>query len=120
MFQKYGKSIVSFVLAVGYLAYQLWAGDKNISGVDVALIVAGFGNSALTFIVPLVPEYKWAKTAAGAIAAAGTALMAVALGGYSSDEMVAVVLAVAQFLGVTIAPAISDNGVEAKAGLTDA
>lgn len=120
MFQKYGKSIVSFLLAVGYLVYQQFTGDKHIDGVELALIVAGFGNAALTFIVPLVPEYRWAKTAASAIAAAGTALMAVSLGGYTNDELVTVLLAVAQFLGVTLAPAISDNGVEAKAGLTDA
>lgn len=116
---KYGKPAISFLLAVAYLIYQKYSGDRHIDGVEWALIIAAFGNSLIVYVVPLVPEYRWAKTAASAVTALGTGLLAVSLNGYTNDELITVLLGVAQFLGVAIAPAVSDNGVAAKAGIGD-
>jgi hypothetical protein len=116
---KYGKPLIAFLLAVGYTIYQKYSGDKHIDGVELALIITGFANALVVYVVPLVPEYRWAKTGASAVAALGTGLLAVALNGYTNDELITVLLGVAQFLGVAIAPAVSDNGVAAKAGIGD-
>jgi uncharacterized membrane protein YccC len=116
---RYGKPVLSFLIAVGYLAYQKFTGDGRIDGIELALIITAFGNAAITYIVPLVPEYKWAKTGGSAIVSLGLGLSAVALSGYTNDELVTVGLSVLQFLGVAIAPAVSDNGVAAKAGIGD-
>lgn len=116
---KYAKPAISFLLAVAYLIYQKYSEDRHIDGIELALIITGFGNAVITYVVPLAPEYRWAKTAASAVVALGTGLAAVALSGYTNDELVTVLLGVAQFLGVAIAPAVSDNGVAAKAGIGD-
>lgn len=116
---RYGKSIISFVLAVAYLIYQKYSGDRHIDGIETAFIIVAFGNALLTYIVPLVPEYRWAKTVASAVTALGMGLMTVALNGYTNDELVTVLLGLAQFLGVAVSPAVSDNGVAAKAGIGD-
>ncbi len=116
---KYGKPVISFLIAVGYLAYQKFSGDQHIDGIELALIITSFGNALITYIVPLVPEYKWAKTGASAVVSLGLGLAAVAMSGYTNDELITVAIGVLQFLGVAIAPAVSDNGVAAKAGIGD-
>lgn len=117
--QKYGKALASTAVALVIAGWQAWSGDKHIDSREAVIIVLAFGNAAMVYIIPMVPEYPWAKTAAGAIIAGATALSAVILGGLNYDELAVVGFAVLQALGIKFAPAVSDNGVEAPAGFSD-
>lgn len=119
MLQKYGKFIVSFLFAVGIAVWQGASGDRHLDAREWTVVMLAFGNAATVYIVPLVPQYPWAKTAAGAIIAAATALSAVILGGLTYDELTIVGLAVLQALGIKLAPAESDNGTAVSSGFAD-
>lgn len=117
--RRHGKAIVSFLFAVGITAWQQFTGDHNIDPKEATVIGLAFGNALMVYVVPLVPEYPWVKSAAGAIIAVATAGSALALGGFSYDEIGILVLTALQALGIKIAPAESDNGVDAPTGLSD-
>lgn len=118
-FNKYGKALISLGGAVVIAAWQGLSGDHHIDVREGAVTVIAFGNALIVYLVPLMPDKPWLKTAAGAIVAGATALSAVALGGLSYDELTVVGIAVLQALGIKFGPAISDNGTEAPAGFAD-
>lgn len=117
--QKYGKAIVSFLFAVGITVWQKFSGDRSIDLTEAVVIILAFGNAALTWIVPLVPQYPWAKSAASAVIAAATVATTLVLDGIQGDDLAIILATAAQALGVKLAPAESNNGVAAPAGFTD-
>lgn len=119
-FKKYGKAIVSVLVACGIASWQGMSGDHHIDGREGVVVLLAFLNAGMVFIIPLVPEYPWAKTAVGVGIAGATALSAVMLGGLSYDELTVVGMAIVQALGIKFAPAVSNNGVEAPTGFSDA
>lgn len=118
-FQKYGKALTSFLFAVGITAWQKFSGDRSIDLTEAVVIILAFGNAALTWVVPLVPQYPWAKSAASAIVAAATVATTLVFDGIQGDDLAIIIATAAQALGVKIAPAESDNGVKVEAGLAD-
>lgn len=118
-FKKYGKSIVSVLFAVGVTAWQNFSGDRHIDLTEAVVIILAFANAAATWIVPLVPQYRWAKSAASAVIAAATVATTLALDGIHGDDLAIIVATGAQALGVKLAPAVSDNGVAVSAGFAD-
>lgn len=117
--QKYGKALASTAVALVIAGWQAWSGDQHVDAREGVIIALAFGNAAMVYVIPLVPEYPWLKTAVGAGIAGLTALSAVILGGLTYDELAVVGFAVLQALGIKFAPAVSDNGVEAPAGFSD-
>lgn len=117
--KKYGKALLSLAGAVGIAAWQGWSGDHHMDVKEGAVTAMAFGNALIVWLVPLMPDKPWLKSAAGAIVAGATALGAVALGGLNYDELTVVGIAVLQALGVKFGPAISNNGTEAPAGFAD-
>ncbi|MCW6003842.1 hypothetical protein K1W54_04495 [Micromonospora sp. CPCC 205371] len=109
--KKYGKAIVAVIGAALTIAYGALNGDQHIDpeeGVQIAIA----GSTAVgVYLVPLVPEYRWAKTAVAAMLAVLQVLATVILGGLDQSEWIALVLAALTVLGVGVAPAVSDNGV---------
>lgn len=109
--KKYGKAIIAVIGAALTVAYGALNGDQHIDpeeGVQIAIA----GSTAVgVYLVPLVPEYRWAKTAVAAVLAVLQVLATVILGGLDSAEWVALVLAALTVLGVGVAPAVSGNGV---------
>lgn len=109
--KKYGKAIVAVIGAALTVAYGALNGDQHIDpeeGVQIAIA----GSTAVgVYLVPLVPEYRWAKTAVAAMLAVLQVLATVILGGLDQSEWIALVLAALTVLGVGVAPAVSDNGV---------
>lgn len=109
--KKYGKAIAAVIGAALMVAYGALNGDRHIDpeeGVQIAIA----GSTAVgVYLVPLVPEYRWAKTAVAAVLAVLQVLATVILGGLDSAEWIALVLAALTVFGVGAAPAVSDNGV---------
>lgn len=119
LFQKYGKSIVSFLFAVGITVWQNFSGDRHIDLTEAVVITLAFANAAATWIVPLVPQYRWAKSAASAVIAAATVASTLALDGIHGNDLMIIVATAAQALGVKFSPAVSNNGVAAPIGISD-
>lgn len=117
--RKYGKALLSLAGAAGIAAWQGLSGDHHIDVREGAVTAMAFGNALIVYLVPLMPDKPWLKTAAGALVAGATALAAVGLGGLDYDEMTVVGIAVLQALGIKFGPAVSDNGTEAPAGFSD-
>lgn len=118
-FKEYGKSLVSVGVAALVAARTALSGDDGISPEEWVQIGIASTGAVLTYVVPVIPQYRWSKSLANAIMAALLALSTVILGGVDLNEIVVVVLAALGVGGVQLAPAVSGNGVEAPAGISD-
>lgn len=106
---KYGKPLFAVVIAVIITAKAVYV-DRHIDPAEGVAIALSFASAGMVYLVPLFPGYRWLKTAVGVVIAALTALSSVILAGLTPDEVFLVVAAGLQALGITIAPAVSDNG----------
>lgn len=124
MFRRYGKPIVSAVVLAALALYVALGADSHGGArvVDIEWVAIAFAltQGVATYVVPLAPQYPWAKTAVGAILAGLEVVAVVILGGLDAQELFLIGFAVLSALGITVAPAISHNGVRARAGLSDA
>ncbi|MDG4792025.1 hypothetical protein O7626_40125 [Micromonospora sp. WMMD1102] len=111
MFQKYGKALAAVAGAALTIAYGALSGDQRIEPDEAVQIAIAAATAVGVYLVPLVPEYRWAKTAVAAVLAVLQVLATVILGGLDSNEWIALLLAALTVLGVGITPAVSDNGV---------
>jgi hypothetical protein len=123
MFRRYGKPILSAVV-LGFLALYVALGTDSHGGssvVDIEWVAIAFATTqgVATYIIPLAPQYPWAKTAVGAIIAGLEVVAVVIIGGLDTQELLLIAFAVLGALGVSVAPAISNNGAVARAGLGD-
>lgn len=123
-FKKYGKPLAS-VLVLAALALYVALGADTHGGtriVDIEWVAIAFAGAqgVATYLIPLAPEYPWAKTAIGAVLAGLDVLAVVILGGLDAQELFLIGFAVASALGIAVAPARSGNGVQARFGIGDA
>lgn len=116
--QKYGKAFASVVFFVLTAAYTMLSGDQHIDPEEWVAVAIAAASAVGVYLVPLAPQYRWGKTAVAVVLAALQVAATVILGGIDSNEWLLIVLAVGQALGVAAAPAVSDNGVSSKAGVT--
>jgi len=107
MFQTYGKSIVAAVYAVAVVAVPFWSGDHHVDPSEGVAIGIALCTALLTYLVPLVPGARWAKTAVGAVLAGLQVATTVIVGGVDSNDWLLIAFAVASFLGIAAAPAVS-------------
>lgn len=110
MFQTYGKAIVAAVYAVAVVAVPLFSGDHHVDPSEGVAIGIALCTALLTYLVPLVPGARWAKTAVGAVLAGLQVAATVIIGGVDSNDWLLIAFAVASFLGIAVAPAISNVG----------
>lgn len=116
MWTTYGKSIVAFLYAVATVAVPLASGDHHIDPSEGVAIAIAACTAALTWLVPLVPSATWTKTAIGAVLAGLQVLTTVIVGGVDANDVLLIVFAVASFLGIAVAPAVSPQ-TGARAGV---
>lgn len=102
---KYGKAIASIGYAGLTAAYAIVHGGGTIDPAGWVQIGIAVATAASVYLVPLTPEYPWAKSATAAVLAALQVLATAVVGGLQVDELLMVVLAVLGALGVYIAPA---------------
>lgn len=108
-YRRYGKPIAA-VLIAAVITFKSLYGDQHIDPAEGVAIALSAANGVMVYLVPLFPGYRWLKSAVGVLIAALTALATVILSGLTTDEVILVVMAGVQALGITAAPAVSDNG----------
>lgn len=116
---KYGKSIIAFIGAVLTAIYGVTAGDNIIETDEKVQIAIAVATAASVYLVPLAPQYRWAKTAVAAVLATLQALTTVIVGGIESNEWIVLVLAALTTIGVAAAPARSGNGIGSKSPVAE-
>lgn len=123
MFRRFGKPIMSVLVAAALVLYARLASDSPGGAriVDFEWVLIGIGavQAVQVYVLPLAVNYPWAKTAAGATLAGLQVLVTVIVGGLDTQELLLICFAVAGALGITVAPATSNNGVHARAGIGD-
>lgn len=107
MFTTYGKAIVAALYAIAIVAVPLFSGDHHVDPSEGVAIAIAVCTALLTYLVPLVPSAPWTKTAIGAVLAGLQVLTTVIVGGVDGNDMLLIAFAVASFLGIAVAPAIS-------------
>ncbi|ROT34100.1 hypothetical protein [Micromonospora sp. HM5-17] len=115
MIRKYGKALAAVVGAALTVAYGALSGDQHIApeeGVQIAIATA---TAVGVYLVPLTPQYRWAKTAVAVILSVLQVLATVILGGLDAHEWIALLLAGLTVAGVGAAPAVSNNGTSNQA-----
>lgn len=107
MLVTYGKSWVAFLYAVATVAVSLFSGDHHIDPSEGVAIAIAVCTNALVYLVPLVPSAPWTKTAIGAVLAGLQVVTVVIVGGIDPNDVLLIAAAIASFLGIAVAPAIS-------------
>lgn len=116
MWSTFGKSIVAAIYAVAVVAVPLFSGDHHVDPSEGVAIGIALCTALLTYLVPLVPGARWAKTAVGAVLAGLQVAATVIIGGVDSNDWLLIAFAVASFLGIAVAPAVSTvNGTASSA-----
>lgn len=117
MFATYGKSIVAALYAVAIVAIPLATGDNHIDPAEGVTIATAVCTALLTYLVPLAPSARWAKTVVGA-ALAGLGVLSTVIGdGVDANDLLLIAASVLGALGITLAPAYSPaTGTRAGAG----
>lgn len=111
LWNRYGKAAVAIAAAGLTVAYGALSGDRHIDPDEGVQIAIATTTAVMVYLVPLMPRYRWVKTATAAVLAALQVLTTVILGGLDQSEWIALVLAALTVLGVGAAPATSTNGV---------
>ncbi|MGI5211871.1 hypothetical protein [Plantactinospora sp. CA-290183] len=115
MIRKYGKALVAVAGAALTVAYGALSGDQQIDPDEWLQIAIATATAVGVYLVPLTPQYRWAKTAVAVVLSVLQVLATVILGGLDSNEWIALVLAALTVLGVGAAPATSSNGTSSQA-----
>jgi hypothetical protein len=118
MFRTYGKAITATVAAALMVAYGAFSGDQHVDPDEWIQIGIALVTAAGVYLIPLAPRYTWTKTAVAALLAVLQALTTVIIGGVDPGEWMALALAAATVLGVSVTPAVSDNGVGSRGNIT--
>lgn len=113
MTSRYGKSIAAVLGAVALSIYVALTDDR-ISTLEWVLAGQAWLGALGVYVVPLAPQYRWGKTAVGALFAGSELLVLVLPGGVNRQEWLGIVIVVASAAGVAGLPAVSDNGVSAS------
>jgi hypothetical protein len=111
MLSAYGKAIAAVVFAVLTAAQVYLGGDNRIDGEEWVQLGIAAATAIGVYLIPLAPQYRWAKTAVAVLLSVLQALATVVLGGLDTNEILVLVLAGLMALGVGVAPAESNNGV---------
>ncbi|MBF9135420.1 hypothetical protein I0C86_41960 [Plantactinospora sp. S1510] len=110
MIRKYGKALAAVAGAALTVAYGALSGDQRIEPDEAVQITIAAATAISVYLVPLTPQYRWAKTAAAVALSVLQVLATVILGGLDSNEWIALLLAALTVVGVGAAPAVSNNG----------
>ncbi|MFY1673433.1 hypothetical protein ACN27G_26285 [Plantactinospora sp. WMMB334] len=108
--RKYGKALAAVAGAALTVAYGALSGDQRIESDEAVQIAIAAATAIGVYLVPLTPQYRWAKTGVAVVLSVLQVLATVILGGLDSNEWIALLLAALTVLGVGAAPAVSSNG----------
>lgn len=106
--QKYGKAISAIILAL-ITAIQAALPDQHVNNTEAVQIVTALVTAVGVYLVPVVPQYRWAKTAIGVLLSALNVVLTFVVDGWQSTDLVPCILAVVTALAVTFSPAVSET-----------
>lgn len=114
-----GKAIIAWVYAAAVIAVPFFSGDHHPDAAEWTQITLAVLLAAATYLVPLAEGYPWVKTGVAALIAVAQVVTTVIIGGIDANDILVIAFTALGALGITLAPAISDNGVKARAGAVD-
>lgn len=106
---KFYAALVPLVYALFAVFAPVVDGGRAPSAVEWVHIGIGVATALSVYLVPLVPQHTWIKSAIGAILAALGVLTTAIVGGVTATEWLDVLFYVAGALGIVLAPAQSDS-----------
>ena len=107
--QRYGKALAATVGAALTVAYGALSGDQHIDPDEAVQIAIAAATAVGVYLVPLAPQYRWAKTGVAVVLSVLQVLVTVILGGLDAGEWMALAIAAATVLGVGVTPAVSGS-----------
>lgn len=109
-----GKAWASVVGAALVALYAVLSGDNHIDSDEWVQVSIAVTTAVSVYVVPLAPQYRWAKTAVAVILGVLQILTTVIVGGLETNEWIVLALAALTAGGVAVSPAVSDNGISSK------
>jgi hypothetical protein len=104
---RYGKSIVAFVVLIAITVFEQLSGDHRIDPMEWVQIATALATAAGVYLIPLAPQAPWTKTALAVVLSLLQIATTVVLGGWDFDEIVLTLITAAGALGIAVAPAMS-------------
>lgn len=114
MLEKYGKALLATLGAVAMSVYVVTT-DDIITPLEWIVVSQSWLAAVAVYIVPLAPQYRWGKTAVGAMFAGSAALALAIPGGVDGHEWIGIIIAVGSAAGIAGMTSRSDNGISSKA-----
>lgn len=105
--RRYGKSLAAVLVLVAIAVFQKLSGDNRIEPVEWVSIAIAAVNAVGVYLVPLVPQAPWTKTAIALALSVLQVATTVILGGFGADEVLLVLITLAGAAGIAVAPAAS-------------
>jgi hypothetical protein len=110
MRSRYGKAIAATLGAVAMSIYVALT-DNHITTLEWILAGQAWIGALGVYVVPLAPQYRYGKTAVGALFAGSEALVLAVPGGVDGHEWLGILTVIGAAAGIAGLPARSDNGV---------
>lgn len=114
-----GKAIVAWLYAASVIAVPFFTGNHRPDAGEWTQIVLAVLLAAATYLVPLAEGYPWVKTLVATLIAVAQITTTLIIGGIDANDVLVIAFTIMGALGITLAPAVSGNGVKASAGITD-
>lgn len=108
MFRVYGKTITAVALAV-FMALQAALPDHLVNNTEWVQILTAAFTALSVFLVPVVPQYPWVKSAIGVALSVLSVLLTLVVDGWQFTDWMPLLIALATAVGVTFSPAVSDT-----------
>lgn len=108
MWRTYGKTIVAVALAV-FTAVQAALPDHLVNNTEAVQILIQFFLALSVYLVPVVPQYKWVKSAIAVVLAVLQVLVTLVVDGWQFTDWMPLLIAAATAVGVTLSPAVSET-----------
>lgn len=105
--KKYGKGVASAFFAIVFIVIPQVSGDHKVQLDEAVFIASGVAGAVLTYLVPLVPQFKSVKSVANAVLVAAAVATALTDKGFDFNEGILIATSFLSAIGVTIAPAAS-------------
>ncbi len=106
--REYGKAISAVVLAL-VTALQAALPDHLVNNTEWMQIIIAFVTAIGVYLVPVVPQFRWAKTAVGVLLSALNVVLTFVVDGWQSTDLVPCILAIVTAIAVTASPAVSET-----------
>lgn len=108
VWSRYGKAIAAVILAV-VTALQAALPDQLVNNTEWMQIIIAFATALSVWIVPVIPQWPWAKTAIGLVLTGLNVILTFVVDGWQATDLVPCILAIVTALAVTFTPAVSET-----------